>query len=99
MSSVTSAAERANPGVLPKPLFNLCLLFGVIGVVSFVGGLMTDPQTTWLAYHSNFIFFTMMAAGGLVLTAIYSIVGAYWPGPAVFSSPGVAERTSSICSA
>ena len=81
MSSVTSAAERANPGVLPKPLFNLCLLFGVIGVVSFVGGLATDPQTTWLAYHSNFIFFTMMAAGGLALTAIYSIVGAYWPGP------------------
>jgi len=81
VSSATSAAERANPGTLPQPLTNLCLAFAVVGVVSFIGGLVTDPQTAWLAYHSNFIFFTMMAAGGLILSVIYSIVGAYWPGP------------------
>jgi hypothetical protein len=52
-----------------------------IGVVSFLGGVVTDPQTTWLAYHSNFIFFTLMACGGLVLSAAYTIVGAKWPGP------------------
>ncbi len=81
MSNAATAAERANPGVLPQPLTNICLAFAVLGVVSFVGGIMTDPQTAWLAYHSNFIFFTMLACGGLTLTAIYSIVGAYWPGP------------------
>ena len=81
MSTAASAPERANPGALPQPLANICLAFIVIGVVSFVGGLASNPQTTWLAYHSNFIFFTMMACGGLALTAIYTIVGAHWPGP------------------
>ena len=81
MSNAATAAERANPGVLPQPLTNICLAFAGLGVVSFVGGIISDPQTTWLAYHSNFIFYTMLACGGLTLTAIYSIVGAYWPGP------------------
>jgi hypothetical protein len=75
------APERANPGALPQPFFNICIAFAVLGVVSFIGGLISDPQTAWLAYHSNFIFFTMLACGGLTLTAIYSIVGAFWPGP------------------
>ena len=81
MSAAASAAERANPGALPQPLFNICLALGAIGVVAFVGGVMKDPQTAWLAFHSNFIFFTMMSAGGLALTAIFTIVGAHWPGP------------------
>jgi len=81
VSNAASAEERANPGALPQPLTNLCWAFAVIGVVSFIGGLVTDPQTAWLAYHSNFIFFTMMACGGLVLSVIFSLVGAYWPGP------------------
>ncbi len=81
MSQSTTAAERANPGALPQPLTNICLALALLGVVSFIGGLVTDPKTAWLAYHSNFIFFTMLACGGLVLSAIYSIVGAFWPGP------------------
>jgi hypothetical protein len=81
VSTVASAAERANPGNLPQPLTNICIAFAVLGVVAFVGGVVTDPQTAWLAYHTNFIFFTMLACGGLLLTAIYSIVGAFWPGP------------------
>ena len=81
MSIAASAAERANPGSLPQPLTNICLAFAVLGVVAFVGGVVTDPQTTWLAYHANFIFFTMLACGGLTLAAIYSIIGAFWPGP------------------
>jgi hypothetical protein len=81
VSTAATTAERANPGVLPQPLTNICLAFAILGVVAFVGGVVTDPQTAWLAYHANFIFYTMLACGGLTLTAIYSIVGAYWPGP------------------
>ena len=81
MSAVKTAVERANPGALPQPIFNVCLAAVVIGVVSFVGGVSSDPQSAWLAFHSNFIFFTLLSCGGLVLTAIYSIVGAHWPGP------------------
>ena len=82
MSAVVTAAERANPGALPQPFFNICLAAIAVGVASFVGGLaMGETQNVWLAFHANFIFFTMMSCGGLVLTAIYSIVGAHWPGP------------------
>ena len=81
MSAVSTAPERANPGALPQPLFQVCLFAVVVGIVSFVGGVSSDPQTAWLAFHANFIFFTMLSCGGLVLTAIYSIVGAHWPGP------------------
>jgi hypothetical protein len=81
VSTAASAAERANPGALPKTLWNVCLFFVVLGVVAFVGGLIQDPQTAWLAYQSNFIFFSLLASGGLTLAAIYSIVGARWPGP------------------
>ncbi len=81
MSTAASAAERANPGSLPQPLTNICIAFAVLGVVAFVGGVVTDPQTAWLAYHSNFIFFTMMACGGLMLSVIFTLVSASWPGP------------------
>lgn len=81
MSSRATAGERANPGVLPQPLFNICLGLVVLGLVAFVGGVMSDPQTAWLAFHTNFIFFTMLACGGLALASAYTLVSAEWPGP------------------
>ena len=81
MSSAASAVERANPRSLPQPLTNICAALAVVGVLSFVGGLFTDAQSTWLAFHSNFIFTTMLACAGLVLSCIYTIVGAKWCGP------------------
>jgi hypothetical protein len=81
VSSRATTGERANPGALPQPLFTICLALIVVGLVSFAGGVVRDPQTAWLAFHSNFIFFTMLAAGGMALAAAYSIVGATWPGP------------------
>ena len=80
MSSRATAGERANPGALPTLFYISAGLVG-LGVISFAGGLMRDPQTAWLAFHSNFIFFTMLACGGLTLAAVYSLVGATWPGP------------------
>ena len=81
MSSRATAGERANPGALPQPLFNICLGLIAVGAAAFGGGLLNNPQTAWLAFHSNFVFFTMLSCGGLALAAAYSIVGATWPGP------------------
>jgi hypothetical protein len=81
VSSRATAAERANPGALPQPLFTICLGLIAVGVVAFLGGLASQPQTAWLAFHSNFIFFTLLSCGGLALAAAYTIVGAQWPGP------------------
>jgi hypothetical protein len=81
VSSAAGAVERANPRSLPQPLTNICAGLAVLGVVAFVIGLSTDAQSAWLAFHSNFIFTTMLACAGLVLSCIYTIVGAKWCGP------------------
>ena len=55
MSAVSTAAERANPGALPQPLFQACIAAIVIGIVAFIGGVSSDPQTAWLAFHLSLI--------------------------------------------
>ncbi len=81
MSSNPVAIEKANPRALPQPLTAICAALAVLGVVAFVYGLRSDPQTAWLSFHANFIYFAMLGQGGLILAAIFSTVGATWPGP------------------
>ena len=81
MSSQSNAAERANSLGLPQPAAGIALVLFVLGVLAFVAGLMKDPESTWLAFHSNFIFTTMLSCAGLTLAAIYTIVDAKWCGP------------------
>jgi len=52
-----------------------------VGVVAFVIGLFSDPQSAWLAFHSNFIYFATLSQAGLVLACIFVVVDAKWPGP------------------
>ncbi|MFP6639296.1 MAG: hypothetical protein VCC04_03555, partial [Myxococcota bacterium] len=81
MSANDVRVERANSLGLPQPLTGICAALVALGILAFVAGLMRDPQKTWLAFHSNFIFTTMLACAGLVLASIYTIVGAKWCGP------------------
>lgn len=81
MSSQSPAAEKANSIGLPRPLMITSVALLVLGILAFVAGLMRDPQSTWLAFQSNFIFTTMLACAGLTLAAIYTIVDAKWCGP------------------
>ncbi len=75
------AIEKAVPRPLPQPLTAVCAGLLVSGVVTFVYGLSSDPQTTWLSFHTNFIYFGTLGVGGLLLVAIFCTVGAVWPGP------------------
>jgi len=59
----------------------ICVVLALLGVGTFVYGLTADPQTTWLAFHTNFIYFGTLSAGGLILACIFCTVGAKWPGP------------------
>jgi hypothetical protein len=81
VSTTETVPERANPRSLPQPLTTISAALAVIGVVAFVVGLSTDAQKAWLAFHSNFIFTTMLACAALVLACIYTIVDAKWCGP------------------
>ncbi len=75
------AIEKANPRALPQPLTSICGVLAVLGVLTFGYGLTSDPQTAWLAFHTNFIYFGMLSAGSLLLVCIFCTVGATWPGP------------------
>ncbi len=79
--STPSVTERAIPRSLPQPLTAICAGLAGIGVLAFVIGLSSDPQTAWLAFHANFIYFANLSQAGLVLACIFVIVGARWPGP------------------
>jgi len=81
VSAPAVAPEKALPRELPKQLLMGCVAMIGIGVVSFLAGLAQDPQSAWLAFHSNLVYFTMMAGGGLALSCIYTTVGARWCGP------------------
>jgi hypothetical protein len=81
VSSASLGIEKASPRSLPQPLTAICAGAAAVGVAAFAMGLFTDPQSAWLAFHSNFIFFATLSQAGLVLAAIFVIVGAKWPGP------------------
>ncbi|MFT5444716.1 MAG: hypothetical protein ACI8W3_003773 [Myxococcota bacterium] len=81
MSSAANELEEAYSRELPKPLTQICALLTVVGIIAFVMALATDPQTAWLAYHANFIYFAMLSQAGLAFAAIMVVVGARWPGP------------------
>ncbi len=81
MSSYNPASEKANSLGLPLGAAGVSAAFLVLGILAFAAGLWRDPQSTWLAFHSNFIFTTLLACAGLTLAAIYTIVDAKWCGP------------------
>jgi hypothetical protein len=82
--------ERANPRELPTSLVGFCALLVAIGAMAFVGGLVSDPDTAWRAFHVNFVYFTTLALGGLMVSCALVIVGANWAGPVRHVAEGLA---------
>ncbi len=87
---MSSVAERANPRALPQPLTTVCALLALAGIGAFLWGLASDKETTWIAFHTNYLFFGAMAQGGLIISCIFVIVGARWPGPVRRIAEGLA---------
>ncbi|MCZ6463152.1 MAG: hypothetical protein O7A09_02355, partial [Proteobacteria bacterium] len=77
----SAAAEQASPRSLPQPLTAICLGLVAVGAAAFGYGLTSDPQSAWLAYHSNFMFYATLSQAGVILACIFVATGAVWPGP------------------
>lgn len=52
--------------------------FFVVGLVSFVIRLTQDPQAAWTSYVSNWLFFTSISIGGVLLAMATWITKAKW---------------------
>ena len=81
MSAHAPTLEQAQPRDLPQPLTMVFAGLAAVGVLAFLGGLASDAETAWRAFHVNFLYFAGLSQGGLVIAAIFVIVGARWPGP------------------
>jgi len=74
----TATVERANPRELPVGMLLLCGALILLGLLAFVLG---DRATVWRAFHVNYLYWAGVAQGGILLSCIFAIVGASWPGP------------------
>ncbi len=77
----SAPAEQAVRQELPRTALVVCAALTVIGLVAFLVGLWTDEATAWRSFHVNYLYFGGLAQAGVVLAAIFVIVGASWPGP------------------
>ena len=79
MSSPALSTPNQRP--IPGGVVGLCVFLVAVGLMSFIGGLFSDPATTWRAFHVNFIYWAGLSQCGVVLAAALVIVGARWSGP------------------
>jgi hypothetical protein len=71
-------------------LVGACAALIALGAVAFIGGLLSDPETAWRAFHVNFVYFTTLSLGGLMVSCALVIVGAQWAGPVRHVAEGLA---------
>ena len=82
--------ESAQPRPLPTALLAVSAGLVGLGVLTFFLGLASDAATAWRAFHVNYLYFGGIAQGGVVIAAIFVIVGARWPGPVRRFAEGLA---------
>ena len=73
-AEVLAATSRpVSPAVRTAVLASL-----VIGLVVFVIGWFVAPQRVWLAFPSNWLFFTSLSSAGVTFVAVQRITTARW---------------------
>jgi hypothetical protein len=81
LTAADVTAGRVRPRPIPTALLGACVALVAIGVLAFVVGLASDPDTAWRAFHVNYLYWGVLAQGAICLSATFVIVGARWPGP------------------
>lgn len=66
------------PGTLTHRLSITLGLLAGLGFIGFVAGLFVAPQRVWQAYLINFLFFSGLAAAGVLFGAVMQIAKGHW---------------------
>ena len=53
----------------------------IIGAIAFAAALMVDAPRAWRAYHFNWLYFTTIAQGAVILAVVVSIAKGMWSRP------------------
>jgi hypothetical protein len=73
-AEVLAASNRE----LPRGLTTASLVAAAIGAIVFVIGLFVAPDRAWRAFHSNWLFFTVLSSAGVMFVAVQRITTARW---------------------
>jgi hypothetical protein len=78
VSAATAYVDEIRPSALSK-LAPVAALLAIVGLgYGFATG---NAETFWRSFHVNYLYFGVLAQGAVVLSCIFTIVGAKWPGP------------------
>jgi hypothetical protein len=66
------------PGALTDRVKVVFGALGGLGFIGFVVALFVAPQRAWMAYLTNFLFFTGIAAAGVLFGAIMQVAKGHW---------------------
>jgi hypothetical protein len=53
----------------------------LLGAVAFAAALMVDAPRAWRAYHFNWLYFTLIAQGAVILAVVVTIAKGMWSRP------------------
>jgi len=78
VSAATAYVDEIRPSALSK----LAPVAALVAIVGLGYGLASgNAETFWRSFHVNYLYFGALAQGAVVLSCIFTIVGAKWPGP------------------
>jgi len=67
--------------VVPGALRGLSFALIILGIIAFAVALSGDADRAWRAYHFNWIYFTSVAQGAVLLAAVVTITRGVWSRP------------------
>ncbi len=69
------------PGRISGGLLSVLALLILAGIAGLVIGLRSEPQRAWQVYLVNFLFFSGLAAAGVIFGAIMQVAKGHWGVP------------------
>jgi hypothetical protein len=69
-------AAAAKP--LPRMLGTVSVALAAVGALVFLAGIFVAPERAWRAFHTNWLFWTVMSSAGVTFVGVQRITTARW---------------------